>query len=314
MSFAISIVADSVSTTTGKPRRLTTFSIKYPRFIHAEIMTHRMFSRNASSSRAIPVKRQLDRIRNDPAKPVEWGKNKAGMQSSEELTEEQARAAERIWEEACLAAIGFSERMDALNVHKQITNRIAEPFSHIAVILTGTEWANFFSLRDHPMAQPEFQYLARRMRQEYQESEPAVLKAGEWHLPYISDADCKAWGLETCIKASVARCARVSFLNHDGSIPDIGKDVGLHDTLVVQKPLHASPAEHQATPFMVPVEPHSEVWMKGRWMYPYDAKWDPEIGEPNIEDPWSGNLRGWFQYRQGLVGQNVTAFPWDVPA
>lgn len=310
MSFTASIVADSISISTGIARRITTFSIRYPRFVHAEVMTHRMFSRNASSSRAIPVKRQLERIRNDPARPVEWGKNKPGMQSAEVLTEEQAKQAEGIWDEACRAAVGYSERMDALNVHKQITNRIAEPFSHIAVIITGTEWANFFSLRDHPMAQPEFQYLARRMRQEFQENEPAVLKAGQWHLPYVSDEDQRVHGLETCIKASVARCARVSFLNHDGTVPDIAKDVGLHDTLVVQKPLHASPAEHQATPFYIPLEPLSGRDV-GRWAYPYDAKWDPELQEPRLEDPWSGNFRGWFQYRQGLAGQNVVAFPWD---
>jgi hypothetical protein len=102
----------------------------------------------------------------------------------------------------------------------------------------------------------------------------------------------------------------VSFLNHDGSVPDIGKDVGLHDSLVVQKPLHASPAEHQATPFFTPVEPHGPGEV-GRWAYPYDAKWRADWGEPDVYDPWSGNLRGWFQYRQGLAGQNVTTFPWE---
>lgn len=316
MSFAVSIVADSVSSTTGAPIRLTTFSIRYPRFIHAELMTHRIFSRNASSSRAIPVKKQLERIRTDPAMPVEWGKNKPGMQSEELITPELQAQAERIWLEACMSAAGYSEAMDRLNVHKQITNRIAEPFSHIAVVITGTEWANFFSLRHHPMAQPEFQRLAAIMADAYRKpvSVPRELGPNEWHLPYILDSERRDFPLRDCIRLSVARCARTSYLNHDGSSAIIEKDLQLHDTLVVQKPLHASPAEHQATPFYEGGSVTQEFGgpPASRWGYPYDAKWNQALGAPDLALPWSANFRGWFQYRQGLKGQNVVTFPWDV--
>jgi len=316
MSFTVSIVADSISSTTGTPIRLTTFAIRYPRFIHAELMTHRIFSRNASSSRAIPVKKQLERIRQDPAKPVEWGANKPGMQSAELLTDEQVKQAEALWMEACQANIGFSERMDALNVHKQITNRIAEAFSHISVILTGTEWANFFSLRHHPMAQPEFQRLAELMVEAYRDKDrpPAHLGPNEWHLPYVTKAEQREIPRPVCLKLSVARCARVSYNNHDGTLPDTAKDVALHDALVVAKPLHASPAEHQATPFYegATVADSFGDPPRSRWGYPFDAKWNGTIGAPDLAMPWSANFRGWFQYRQGLVGQNVTVFPWDT--
>ena len=309
MSFSATVVADSVSTCTGKPARLTTFSIRYPRMIHAELMTHRIFSRNASSSRAIPVAKQLARIVADPAVPVEWGSNKPGMQAGEALTTEQQALAEDVWARACASAVGFSEEMDKLNVHKQITNRLAEPFAHIAVIVSFTEAANFFSLRHHPMAQPEFQRLAALMADAFRSSSPTTLGANEWHLPYISDAERSSMSVQDCIKASVARCARVSFNNHDGTAPNILKDISLHDTLVVQKPLHASPAEHQATPFFRPV---IREFGKSKWLYPYDAKWNKLLGEPDLDDPWSANFRGFFQYRQGLEGQNVTTFPWDA--
>lgn len=304
MTFAVDVVADSVN---HAGNRLTTFQVRYPRFIHSELMTHRMLSRNASSSRAIPVNKQLARILADPAMPVEWGKNKPGMQAAELLTDEQVKAAMDIWIKARDASIAFSQEMNALNIHKQITNRIAEPFSHIAVIVSGTEWANFFALRDHPDAQPEFQVLARHMAVAYAASEPKKLTPHVWHLPYVQDSEHRM-SVSIQLKLSVARCARVSYMNHDGTEPDIEEDLKLHDRLAVQKPLHASPCEHQATPFYLVDDDdvRNGIPMYG---YPYDVKWDHRAGRLDLGTPWSANYRGWFQYRQSLRNQNVETAP-----
>ena len=184
--------------------RITSWILTYPRFFHSEIMTHRVFSRNAASSRAIPVKRMIDDIRQNCAMPIFWGKNQAGMQAKEELdnTEKYAEVrkdlpygegllittkkqeAKREWLLARDSAVKHAEKMLELGLHKQIANRILEPFMHMTVIITGTEFENFFALRAHPDAQPEFQDLAYKMLDIYQLSEPKKLKAGEWHIPF----------------------------------------------------------------------------------------------------------------------------------
>src|SRR3990167_7019338 len=155
------IVADSIS---RDGHRITTFELEYPRFIHAEFMTHRHFSTNAASSRAIPVKTQLQTIKGNTAHPIHWGANQA-------------------WMEARNHAILFADRFNDAKYHKQIVNRLTEPFSHIKVVCTATEYDNFFWLRCHPDAQPEIQELANQMFALRKESVPDVLEEGEWHLP-----------------------------------------------------------------------------------------------------------------------------------
>jgi thymidylate synthase ThyX len=78
------IIADSISESEYGDR-ITTFELEYPRFIHGELMTHRLFSRNAASSRAIPINKMMDQVLTAPAMPVEWGLNKSGMQAEEML-------------------------------------------------------------------------------------------------------------------------------------------------------------------------------------------------------------------------------------
>ena len=310
MTISAKIILDSTDITLK--HRITTWAVTYPRFIHAEMLTHRIFSRNASSSRAIPVLKQLARIEADPAMPIEWGLNQPGMQAGEELTPEQQELARSLWLEGCRYAVDVSRRLAALNVHKQIANRVAEAFSHITVIVTATEWANFFNLRHHPMAQPEFRALAEAMAPLYRDSVPRVMSRGEWHLPFVTfDDEVLCPDLLTLIKCSAARCARVSYLNHDGSTPSIAKDLELYDRLVGGKPLHASPVEHQATPFvdkdLLDSAARDALLLfdsDSVWSYPFDTKWKDPV-------PWSANFRGFFQYRQALKGQNVPTFPWD---
>lgn len=261
---------------------LLTMQLRYPRFIHSEFMTHRVFSRNASSSRAIPVARILDQVVNDPAMPIHWGKNQAGMQADEQSDAMVKLAmgevtAEEAWRHAGHAAAVIAKAMSDAGYHKQVVNRILEPFQFISVIVTATEWENFFELRDHPDAQPEIRELAAVMKKAIEQAVPRPLIYGEWHLPYVNDMERGIYNNDSLCKLSAARCARVSYLKHDGSTPTPADDFDLFDRLVGSKPLHASPIEHQATPdhFDMPHNP-------GQW---------------SNRNYW-GNFVGWVQNRK----------------
>lgn len=263
MSFRIEVIADSI---TPDGIRVLTFQARYWRAIHSEFMTHRAFARNASSSRAKPVKRIIREILDDMAMPVHWGANRPGMQAKEELTGWRLKAAKATWRAAGYAAIGFARVMIALGLHKQVANRIIEPWSHIDVVFTTTMdgLENFFKLRDHPDAQPEMQVLAKLVKLAVNKSRPRELRVGEWHLPYFREEDIvrvKEYvtanpefdDLWVAQAISAARCARVSYSNHDGTQTTIDEDIALFRRLIFDKiesgdPIHASPTEHQFTP------------------------------------------------------------------
>ena len=240
-------------------------------------MTHRMLSRNAASSRAIPLNTMIKMVWNNPACPVHWGKNQAGMQAKTELQGVKLALTKLAWNLSGKVMCGFAWLMGKLSVHKQIANRILEPWTHIKVVATATDWDNFFHLRNHPDAQPEIHELARIMWGLYHQSMPAYLNDGEWHLPYLEDYDImyeknavpfkeNEIRIEDAIKLSASLCAQVSYRKADESIK---KALMIYDRLVESKPVHASPFEHQATP----------------------AKSNIVI---------SGNFRGWVQYRQTI--------------
>lgn len=271
MTITASILADSIN---AYGNRLTTFQLRYPRFIHAEVLTHRVMARNSSSSRAIPVKRFIQMIEQDIATPVHWGKNQPGMQAKAELDPEFKAEVQALWEEAAHEALRIAERMSALGAHKQIVNRILEPFQHIGVVLTATEFDNFFELRAHPDAQPEIQALANAMKYAMENSTPVKMAAGAWHLPYVSAEEVSEFGLEIAKKVSAARCCRVSYWKHDGSKSSIDEDLALCEQLAGARPFHASPFEHQATP----------------------------MGS-QADFPYQGNFRGWVQYRKVIEEQ-----------
>lgn len=257
------IVADSLG---PSDQRLTTFSLVYPRFIHSELMTHRVFSRNAASSRAIPIHKMRDQIIQNPAMPVYWGKNQKGMQAYEELTGKDREEAIKVWLMARNDAMKHAQRLEDLGVHKQITNRLTEPFMLMNTVLTGTEFDNFYNLRDDIAAQPEFKALAASMLKVQNENEPDWLEMGQWHLPYVQRDEIENVEESALLKFCVARCARVSYKTHEGVV-DIIRDVQRHDEMLEQG--HMSPFEHPATP---------------------------------LEDPekWSGNFKGFKQYRKTL--------------
>ena len=248
---AVKVIEDSVN---DDGWRLTTLQLRYPRFIHAEFLTHRVFSRNASSSRAIPVAKMIEQVRNDPALPIHWGRNQAGMQAYSELDDQDRVRAHAVWRSASLAAAHFAEQLSDIGAHKQICNRLLEPFQFMNVVVTATEWRNFFALRRHHTAEPTIQELANRMYEAMKQSTPKLLADGEWHLPYITRDERNDSHFQSRMtmlaRVSVARCARVSYNKHDGTRPGIREDLALCDRLINTDldPMHASPAEHQATP------------------------------------------------------------------
>jgi thymidylate synthase ThyX len=264
------VVAHSIS---EKGKEIVTLQLRYPRFIHAEFMTHRVFSRNSASSRAIPVAKMIEQVRSDPAEPVHWGKNQPGMQAREEVAD--IGEARRQWRLAANVAADRAEFMNAMGLHKQIVNRILEPWQWMQTIVTATEWENFFDLRCHPDAQPEIQALAVAMRTAIRESVPvqrpyqAANTEESWHLPYITHDERRSVRVPKLLAMSVARCARVSYLKHDGTHATFEEDVALFDRLVGSTPIHASPCEHQAAPMQV-------------------------------AECQSRNLLGWLQFRQLL--------------
>lgn len=317
------IIEDSIS---EAGIRLTTMQLRYPRWIHAEGRTHRQISldeeldgveygtgvvttpslmadpnlsRNASSSRAIPVERLIQDVLDDPAVPMYWGANQRGMQAGGECTNPvdipdfgagltSTYSREDAWPEArdhaILVAQGFAEA----GYHKQIVNRLIEPFSHINVVVTATEWTNFFALRIHKDAEPHINLLATRMRDAMNASTPKILRRGEWHLPYVLHVEIDAFGGREDPSGdlrliSVARNARLSYLTHDGKPPAIMQDLDLARRLIGSVPLHASPAEHQAMP---------DRWILADGPSP---AWENQT--------LHGNFRGWVQYRKTLPGE-----------
>jgi hypothetical protein len=264
---------------------LLTVECRYPRFIHAEVMTHRAFSRNAASSRAIPVKKMLHDIKKDMAIPIFWGKNQSGMQAKEQLTGWRLFLAKSIWIASGHVACWFAWLFIQVGLHKQIANRILEPWSHITLLISATEWYNFFGLRLHKDAQPEIQALARAIWEEKQLSFPRLLQADEWHLPYTKQ-EILATGqhLEDLKKISSARCASTSYKTVDGKEMTLDRALVLGEKLFASEPLHASPAEHQSTP-----DRKKE-----------DGTWE----RPDLH----GNFTGFIQYRKTLPNETIEDF------
>ena len=254
-------------------KRLVTYEVTFPRIVLAEFNTHRVLSRNSASSRAIPVEKMLRRVEKDPFVPTYWGKNQKGMQADEELGEEARNDAEYAWLSARDKAVGYARSLIETGVHKQLVNRLLEPWCWQTCLVTATEYDNFFALRCHRDAQPEIREIAVMMEKLYDEHEPIEVGEGFWHLPLVEDrAELEAAGYseEDIRQISVGRCARVSYLTHDGK-RDPRADLDLCDRLRASG--HMSPFEHVA-----------------------QALRDPDE---------SGNFLGWAQYRKSLAGEAI---------
>jgi len=287
MGSSAKIVLDSIG---PNGARLTTFELRYPRFIHAELMTHRMFSRNSASSRAIPTEKLLKQIEEDPAMPVWWGKNQSGMQAREELVGDEKLTVRKHWLDARMDAVSYARILTTKGLHKQIANRVVEPWMYITVLVTATEFENMRALRVHPDAQPEFHDVAVKMFDAFYASKPRWIASGEWHLPLVDGNDfgelfSEYKEIDIC-KISVGRCARVSYLTHDGR-RDPAEDIKLADRLLQSG--HMSPFEHVAQAMTAPEwsiygREQTEAWIVDRVPV--------------------GNFWGWKQFRKMLTNEH----------
>lgn len=263
------VICDSVN---GHGNRLTTFVITYPRIIIAEVNTHRQLSRSTASSRAIPISKQIDKVRSNMFHPSWIGAAQSGMQASSEVSDDTKERFKQHWMLAAHTACQIAETMDRLGIHKQIINRVLEPFLYVTSIVTGTEWANFFKLRAHKDAQPEFQALAFKMLSAYCESEPKETKA---HIPFGDKMEPGLTEDERMLVAC-ARCARISYDTHDNA-RDPKEDLKLAVRLIESG--HFSPFEHVAKSY--------------------------------INNSFVGNLRGWMQYRKLISTENVIKMDYE---
>lgn len=237
----VEILADSIS---KDKKRLTTFELTFWRPILPQLTRHRALSFSVRSSRATPSKDLIEEIRKSPWGPAVWSKNEKGMVAKECYCKEQTvDTLKTLWINIALAMCNYVEGLEG--VHKQIVNRLLEPFSCTHVVVSGTEWNNFFKLRCADDAQPEIAELALAMRRAMAESTPTLLEEDQWHLPYISQKDLFEHDLAECCKISAARCARVSYHLYDGTT-DPEKDLELYEKLKTHS--HWGPMEHVATP------------------------------------------------------------------
>lgn len=274
MAFNAKILKDSIS---SRGVRITTLEVTFPRIVLSEFNTHRMFSRNSASSRAIPVEKMLAKAIDDPYIPTHWGKNQKGMSAFELLPEADQQRSVDEWVKARDNAIQSVKNLKDIGVHKQITNRLLEPFMWHTVIVTATDWSNYFSLRIAKDAHPDICTISEMMKDVMSSSVPELLSAKQWHLPLIRKEEFSEFDLNTLVKISTGRCARVSYLTHDG-VRDPAADIKLHDDLL--KAGHMSPFEHQARPMGI-IDRCKSVFSGG----------------------YSGNLRGWVQYRKTIKGE-----------
>lgn len=280
------VLADS----TANGCRLTTFEVTFPRIVLAEMNTHRVFSRCSASSRAIPIEKMIERAMTQPYIPSEWLSNKKGMQGGDALVCQAD--CDKEWLKARDAAVAQVRALDALGVHKQWANRLLEPFLWHTAIISSTEFENFFCQRIHKDAHPDMFKAARAMLMGLEASTPVqFLTDWEWHLPFIQKEDFDLypdWKREyEWKKVSVGRCARISYMTHDGK-RDPNEDIRLHDTMMLKG--HMSPYEHVARP------------MRAKELQFGDAVWTKETGWKQLA-PFCGNFKGWVQYRKEIQGE-----------
>lgn len=269
MATSAKVLADSI---TEQKSRITTFLLTYPRYIHSEMLTHRMFSRNASSSRAVPIRKVIAQVISDPAVPIHFGANQSGMSAHKSLSGIKLYLAKKCWLAARWPAIFFAFCMRLVGLHKQIANRILEPWTYITVVVTATDFDNFYKLRcDKENAHPDIYDLAEKMLSAHNASKPITTK---YHLPFVSSQELHKLGFAVAVKVSAARCCRVSYLNHDKTVSDTTNDIKLYEKLLLNG--HMSPLEHQAIAY-----------------------------KPGIR---SGNFNGWIQFRKTINGEGVSTF------
>ncbi len=286
-------------------KEIITFNVKYALIVHAEALRHRQLSRGVKSNRAIPPHKIRAEVMNDPYVPVWFGANQRGMVANVQV--KYPKLARKAWLAARLAAVGAHWVCDKVfGGHKEWVNRLLNPWQWVRETITATEWDNFYNLRVHPDAQKDIQDIAALMYRAQQASSPMPINAGEWHVPYVDraynidrvvryfDNDGQILTADEAIKCSAARCARSSYDNHDKTTPTLETDLPLYDMLIESNPKHSSPIEHSATPMLNPTAGEC-----GNSVFP--DQWEEGTTHMDkYESFWSGNFKGYVQYRQLL--------------
>lgn len=310
------VIADSIS---ENGKRITTFELEYHRYIHGELLTNRMFSRNCSSSRAIPISKMIEYTENNMAIPLYWGSAKRGMSAGDEI--QSTWLPKLLWKGTFHGVKQVVKCMNKLGLHKQVPNRLLEPWQMMKTVVTATEFDNFFNLRIEGAAQPEIAMLAHKMWLALEDSKPELLKEGQWHLPYVdtlvvegriegrpSDNDQYYFmldgsgevHLEDAIKVSAASCAAVSYRTESMTLKKADK---IFDMLIKDKTLHASPFENLATP--VGNSLNNNNLLKAKNVIGHSCTWEKGVTHVNKDgDFFSGNFNSWIQYRH-LLDKNT---------
>lgn len=295
------IISGSKSYFTGT--KITTFEVSIHRYVLSELNTHRMLSRNSSSSRAVPIESNIDNILKDTAIPIHWGLNQPGMVADDEIDYGLIEQAKLIWLNARDNAIKSALELKKLGIHKQVANRLVEPFSYQKIIITATEWDNFFWLRNHKDAQPEFRYLANMMLEQYNNFEFETLYKDEWHTPYVKHHRCPDGILyyldsndnnltkEEALQISASCSAQVSYRKNDDTLDKADTIFNMLNLFNEGEETrkHSSPIEHQATPF--------------------DLSNFKGITNFTEDDSWSGNFKNWIQYRHTFKNESCKNNP-----
>lgn len=283
------IILDSISPSGA---RLTTFQFTLPRIVLAEFNTHRMLSRNSASSRAIPVEKMIARVEADPFIPTYLGKNQKGMQAEAQLDEEAQTRSLLAWKYAMQDALKWARDLKDAGLHKQLTNRLLEPFNWHTIVCTATEYENYFALRDNPQAAPEIRDSAHEAHELYKKGDPVARIDGEFHLPYVEGYDqitlrAQGFTIEELIQISVGRCAAVSYMNQENVVDPVGDMKRAKERLFPSG--HMSPFEHVA-----------EALSQERWV---SIATEQAMQWIHHRVP-VGNMWGWLQYRKTLHNEH----------
>lgn len=235
------VIADSINPVGV---RITTLKLVFPHVILPQVLTHRVFSRNAASSRAIPTAKMIERVQKESYIPV-WKLNQRGMQPAGAIADENVTAGcNEDWLDAMSYCLFKAESLRQRGVAKEQVNRLLEPFGHVQFLVTATDWQNFFNLRLDHHTQDEHQQLAYEIKQAMDRSDPDELGVCEWHLPFVTKEDREIHTEKDLLKISSARCCRVSYWLPEGNLPTYGQDMERHDQGI--KDQHWSPYEHPA--------------------------------------------------------------------
>lgn len=297
----VEVVQHSCDANNAK-NQVITFNVKYGLIVHAEALRHRLFSRCVKSNRAIPMHLIRKEVIKEPYVPVWFGSKQKGMVADVEIKFKKTGSV--LWRLGRYPACGLHWILEKVGAHKEWANRLLNPWQFVRETITYTEGDNFYNLRIHKDAQKDIKELAECMFKAYQQSTPMKLTYGEWHLPYVDsrvvegkikyfDSDGTELSTEGAIKCSAARCARSSYDKHDKTMPLAKDDIPLYNQLIESDPAHASPVEHPCT--VMPEFDWQSDWPDGVTHVDKNKK------------GWSGNYKGWIQYRQLLTNHTC----WD---